>query len=34
VESSHDAGDISRADRVVMLDGGRVTADSQADQRR
>lgn len=34
LESSHDAGDISRADRVVMLDGGRVTAASQADQRR
>lgn len=28
LESSHDAGDISRADRVVMLDGGRVASDT------
>jgi zinc/manganese transport system ATP-binding protein len=28
LESSHDAGDIGRADRVVMLDGGRVASDT------
>lgn len=34
LESGHDDGDIGRADRVVMLDGGRVAADSQAGQGR
>ena len=34
LESSHDPGDIGMADRVVMLDGGRVAADSVAGQGR
>ncbi|TLM81720.1 metal ABC transporter ATP-binding protein [Pseudarthrobacter sp. NamE2] len=29
LESSHDPGDIGRADRVVMLDAGRIASDTQ-----